>query len=306
MSEAKQERMKPGMKPGMKITEVDFILACDIGDVSMVTNILDNKLFSVDHKLSCIKNNQINLGMTPLLVSSRSGHINIVEILINKYNANINIKDNQFWNSLHYSCFNGHSNITKLLYSKGCSKNIITMFEKKKPIEFAKYRRFNNIVSIFDNKLKCKSYGKNGIQKIQNKNKQRMTHLLINKKFKPSEDNLKLYLKRYKITKIVYKELFKNITNTSYNQKDILFYAIDTCLLESNIKEYQRICNVVIRIYHNKDNCVKMVQYLMDNNINILRHGSISGLDHIIVIPKNFAKMLCNHDSKNVIIIKPK
>ena len=68
----------------------------------------------------------------------------------------------------------------------------------------------------------------------------------------PHSGYIKWWLKRYQIDKHVYKKLCSNLINASYDQKDIIFYAIDTCLRDSNFKNYQQMCHVYIRIWSSK------------------------------------------------------
>ena len=61
-------------------------------------------------------------GDTPLIKSSRSGYIDIVEYLIEKTRSNLNVSNNYGFNALDVALANGHQNIAKLLTKELKSK----------------------------------------------------------------------------------------------------------------------------------------------------------------------------------------
>mmetsp|Transcript_76385 Transcript_76385/g.181677 ORF Transcript_76385/g.181677 Transcript_76385/m.181677 type:complete len:293 (+) Transcript_76385:63-941(+) len=83
-----------------------------------------------------------NAGVTALMCASRSGHLAVVIALLEECSADVALQDAECWNALHYACFSGHAEIAKLLVQYGCPQDLITKFERQRPIGFARHRRF--------------------------------------------------------------------------------------------------------------------------------------------------------------------
>ena len=62
-------------------------------------------------------NNKWKSGWAPIHYASFYGFSEIADVLINKYNADVNLISNDNWSALHLSAFKGHQDIVRLLLS---------------------------------------------------------------------------------------------------------------------------------------------------------------------------------------------
>ena len=60
----------------------------------------------------------------PIHILAKNGYINLLELLIEKYKANVNIKDKECWTPLIYACNNDHIEMVKLLLQYCANVNI--------------------------------------------------------------------------------------------------------------------------------------------------------------------------------------
>jgi ankyrin repeat protein len=67
-----------------------------------------------------------NIGDTPLISSAASGHVEIVEILLN-HGAQVNCKDKKDCTSLHFACQEGHLPVVNLLINRGANIEASTL-----------------------------------------------------------------------------------------------------------------------------------------------------------------------------------
>ena len=95
----------------------EFIIACDTGNYDLVKRMLKADASLVDAKLPYKDLNlyAYNPGCVGFHYAARSGHFKIIKLLIEKYKIKQQVIDHEKWNSLHYSCFNGHFDISKYL-----------------------------------------------------------------------------------------------------------------------------------------------------------------------------------------------
>ena len=91
-----------------------FLLAARYGNLEIVKILLEKK--------ADVNATDSNEGMTPLMRACLSGHIDIIEFLLN-HNVNINIKDNDGWTALMLATVEGYNTITQILIDKGADVN---------------------------------------------------------------------------------------------------------------------------------------------------------------------------------------
>ncbi|HBL98297.1 TPA: hypothetical protein DDZ86_01490 [Candidatus Dependentiae bacterium] len=88
-------------------TQSNLHIACEKGDITLVTSLLKHPSYSPDEKNSS--------GETPLQLACKNGHIEIVKLLIKFGATNPNNKDNAGKTPLHLACANNHIAIVEEL-----------------------------------------------------------------------------------------------------------------------------------------------------------------------------------------------
>ena len=68
-------------------------------------------------------NMQNNEGFSPLMITSKYGHSDVITILLDK-GAEVNMQSNNGWSSLMAACKNGHNDVVKTLLEKGAKVNL--------------------------------------------------------------------------------------------------------------------------------------------------------------------------------------
>ena len=275
-----------------KYTIKDLMIICETNNIKLCEEILKINPELINKKyptiISLSNKTPYNPGSTLIHYAARSGHYDMVKLLINKYKANSQIVDHENWNILHYSCIAGHYNITKLLIEIKVNDKIITLIEKCTPLQFAKYKKWNDIIKLFDNKYDEKEkeeeekeekeykYSLKEKQEIFEKTKRRLNKLMIDN---DDDKKLDLYMHRYKIDINVYKKLKYNLCHD--NTPIFVFKCIDT-----ELKKIDDINNGIVFfiIYHDRKLMTKQrCLFEKINGIRVIRSGSISRLDHIII-----------------------
>lgn len=110
-------------------------LCCFNGDYDIVKYLIDN---------DCFIDSENSIGETPLIVSCKGNHTEIVEYLIRK-GANLNIRDTQKgFTALHVSAIMDNINLVKLLVENGCDINAIN-HENMTALKYLKFYSFNTI-----------------------------------------------------------------------------------------------------------------------------------------------------------------
>ena len=171
-----------------------FLLSCDCGDIEQAQKHLSETAVAKRWKSTDSRKygKFFNIGVTPLMMASRSGHSEIVQMLL-KAGAEVNDTDDEDWNSLHYACFSGHAGIAKILLQSNCDDSLITKYERATPLQFAVHRKFGDTVAVFGgeqppeyNDFTRKSVIQKGMMKLA--------------KERPSSDSSYTLLHRYKMS----------------------------------------------------------------------------------------------------------
>ena len=119
-----------------------------------------------------------NAGATPIRYAARSGHHEMVKLLIHKYKRNIQAEDHENWNALHYSCNAGQYDVTKLLMEHHVNDKIISLVEEYTTLEIAESKRWNDIIQLFndndDDESKEYQHSINEKQELFEKTKRRL------------------------------------------------------------------------------------------------------------------------------------
>ena len=90
------------------------------------------------------------LGITPLHCACRKGSKNAVDLLLD-LGANINARDNEGNNCLHYAAVSNNASLLKKLLVRGADKTI-TNDKNQLPLDLARENNFGNIVNILSAK----------------------------------------------------------------------------------------------------------------------------------------------------------
>ena len=85
-------------------------------------------------------------GDTLLIIASKNGHLGIVEMLIDKFNCNLNLQDDLGNSALLYAVKNNYNLIAKLLLDKGGDPNLVN-YNKDTPMLLAIYNNNYEIIS---------------------------------------------------------------------------------------------------------------------------------------------------------------
>ena len=88
------------------------------------------------HGKNFLKDTDDAKGRTALSLACQYGHKDIVQLLLNRENANIdlNSKDNNGWTAFMLACEKGHKDIVKIILAHQSSKNID--FNAKVEVEY--------------------------------------------------------------------------------------------------------------------------------------------------------------------------
>ena len=90
-----------------------------------------------------------NHGYTPLMLSAKNGHVDVVNILLNS-GANVNIQANDGKTALFLAAENGHINVVRrLLMVKNIYLNILDQFGHT-PISIARQNGYIDIVHYIE------------------------------------------------------------------------------------------------------------------------------------------------------------
>ncbi|GFU17072.1 hypothetical protein NPIL_427091 [Nephila pilipes] len=87
-------------------------------------------------------------GRKPVHIAAREGHINVVELFLNR-GVKVSDADENGWIPLHYAAWNGHLETVKLLINKGADIHAKDSTHGKKPIHIAAERGYTNVVELF-------------------------------------------------------------------------------------------------------------------------------------------------------------
>eukprot|EP01084_Bolivina_argentea_P174397 302108_1 len=328
-----------------------FMIAAETNDLQMCHKILATNPQLINSSYPTIVNwldkSPYNAGAKAINYAARSGHYDMVYVLINKYKADIQAKDHEDWNSLHYACNAGHYPVTKYLIENNVDDTIISIVEQCTPLGFAEYKKWNDIIHLFktngvdDNNeiIKQYNYGLIEKQKIFKKTKARLDKLILasdsmtdqklcryykpfvplscrdgvqcpyahididyNKLNENKNIKLDLYMHRYKINWNIYYKLNENLCNN--DTQTLIFKCIDTQLkqLYKNNKDINEDGMVWFIIYHDRYNMHQQRKAFEGiKDIRVIRSGSISRLDHILVLKVNQHKVKILHVFRKII-----
>jgi ankyrin repeat protein len=117
------ETIKQLLTQGVSVNTVDecgfsaFSYACRKGHEEAVSAMIDH----ADLEDSCNNN---NLEGTPLILSTKNKHLNVVVLLL-KYGVDIEARDRFGKTALHWACANGSRNAVKLLLENGAKVDVV-------------------------------------------------------------------------------------------------------------------------------------------------------------------------------------
>lgn len=124
---------------------MDLLLAGDAGDIGLVRELMKAPRADVNKAFSHAK---FNKRSTALHYASRSGHLALVKVLVDEFGANIDAREKEDWTPVYYAANNGHTEIAEFLVERGADVTIRDNFNGRSPLEVAKYRQFQDIVSL--------------------------------------------------------------------------------------------------------------------------------------------------------------
>eukprot|EP01119_Soliformovum_irregulare_P007355 TRINITY_DN19762_c0_g1_i1.p1 TRINITY_DN19762_c0_g1~~TRINITY_DN19762_c0_g1_i1.p1 ORF type:complete len:258 (-),score=38.51 TRINITY_DN19762_c0_g1_i1:210-983(-) len=237
--------------------DMDLLLAADCGDEELVKYFLDHEHCSPNQVFN---NPKFNYKCTALHYASRSGHLNVVKVLLD-HGAKINAVEAENWTPLYYAVNCGHKEIVQFLLDSGADQTICDNFKGRSPLDVAKYRQFHDIVAILSGgTIDPQSYVRRDaqIEKRGKKEVQAGIHW----------DDSKLFLGRYKLEPDAVKAI-QNFRKSS-SSDDVTVCAFDTILGIS----------VNIRHTHDFDRHRQQIQAC---TVRMLRASTISTNEHIMM-----------------------
>lgn len=107
------------------------------------------------------------------MYAAPSGHLAAVGYLLTK-RADPHVIDDELWNCLHYSCFNGHKEITAILLDLKFNTDLTTMFEEATPLGFATHRRFSRVAALFNDSPRVVPFTEVEAQEILDRSKKKL------------------------------------------------------------------------------------------------------------------------------------
>ena len=117
-----------------EVTGLDINIANSVGNTAL------------HYAVWCIKND-----MTQLHEACADGDVTEVSSLVYDRGHNINVQNNAGYTPLHYACYNGHSDIVKILMSAGAKKKITTDGGENSA-RLAEKMRHNELLKLLDRK----------------------------------------------------------------------------------------------------------------------------------------------------------
>ena len=189
------------------------------------------------------------------MAAARSGHTDVVAALL-EAGASVDITDDEKWNALHYACFSGHASIAGLLAAKGCDAALRTVFEKATPLDFAVHRKFFETVSVLGGQ-RPEEYTAATRAAVLKKGLQKMRTAQVD------TDGCCTMLHRYRVQAPQRQQWEAYLTSGATTA--VAIPATDLVLQEA----------VVVHMYPSLPRMEAK---------NVIRHSSISGLQHITVV----------------------
>ena len=124
-------------------------------------------------------------GMNAILFACKSGHIDIIKLLIDINTIDINEKDNDGLNALHHAAKNGHIDVVRLLIEHGIDFNIKDLNEKN-AIHYASVKGHKDILEFLIEKCQIDinekdKYGKDALHFASEWGRIRVAEFLIEK-----------------------------------------------------------------------------------------------------------------------------
>jgi len=241
-------------------SEMTLLTAADCGDLALVSQMLKDGA-KVNEKFM---NPQFNLKCTALHYAVRSGHLEIVRLLLEN-GANVNALEHEDWTPLYYAANNGHYRIAKLLLEHGADKSIKDNYKGRTALDVAKYRQFHDMVELLggskDNYIRKE-------EAIEKRGKKRVLKGI-------HKENTNLFLGRFELSKqsVALIEKFRKDSN----QDDLVVEAEDTVLG----------MHVFIRHSHDFKQHQKETEQYLDDSIRFYRSSTISTNEHILIAPTN-------------------
>jgi len=244
---------------------MDLLHAAECGRLSIVKQLVskDKSLIrKCRHKDG--NNRAFNFDGSVIHYACRSGHLNIVKYLLEQDPTIINDVDAELWTPLHYACNNGHLNIVKLLVEYQADVNKKDSYLSQRPIEFAMYRQFEDIVYFLDPNIEWK---RRPIEDISTKG-----NVSVFRK------KSKLFLARYVLNDDHIKEI-ENFRNNSQSNDIELTNIQDTELDNLNVRiilthDFQKHINKTLELTSNGND---------DDDDRFLRSSTTSTNEHIML-----------------------
>ncbi|ETO15304.1 hypothetical protein RFI_22059 [Reticulomyxa filosa] len=297
-----------------------LFIACDRGKLGDVKTLIASGA-QVDHIWPRGLNEPFNGCSTCLMYAARSGHLDVVKYLATaeetKKRVQVNALDCENWNALHYSCFNGHADVTEFLLQQNVDTNVISTYEKSTPLGFAQYRRFNDIIVVFQKHFKDEKLKK--VEPLSDKEKKEVAERALVKMLQMktqslkkqsdtklnSDDStfdLKPYLNRYAISKEVFAHICQWLKSVD-TATDLMFRADDVMIqpYDTDSKAESVLC---LRLCSDRQRAQEIVQSLQKKNVHVLRLSSITSFHFLIVVlaTPQHEEVLANSVSKALII----
>jgi len=207
-----------------------------------------------------------NAGTTPLMCASKSGHAVVATALLQRYSADVNAQDAECWNALHYACFSGHADIAQLLIEHGCSNNLVTMFEKQKPVGFARHRRFAET---------CAACGDENLPLALNTAERNDVVKRCLQKLDSAMHRNEPLLHRYELSPDNWRVLRSNL--------------LDAATGDITIAGHDIVLDVPVLMRWSGDH-VRHIQEFRSraaSDMPVLRASSVSGIQHVLVMPQD-------------------
>lgn len=90
-------------------------------------------------------------GRTPLMIACAFGRADLALALVRAHaDPELHDDEEHGWNSLFYAAIGGHADVVSLLLSEGMDKNARDNKYSARPIDWARIRKYDNVVSILE------------------------------------------------------------------------------------------------------------------------------------------------------------